>query len=331
MTDILESLASGRQPEAGALEAAFGALMDGGLGEAQAGAFLMGLRARGESAAELSAGVAAALQRARLVEVPGRTIDTCGTGGDGKKSFNCSTAVGLYLAAMDYSVVKHGNRAISSSSGSADILESMGVPLDVDPDKVADEVAKKGFVFLFAPRYHPAFAKIAPVRKALGIRTIFNLMGPLLNPARPKRQILGVPRVDFAPVMAESLAGRVERAAVVHGAGGYDELTPFGISTVVYVENGELKRTTIDPEAFGLGGGDPADVVVNGKDEAQGAMLKVLAGGGNPTMKKMLALNLGLALYLLEDSAKIEDTMQWAASAVNAGAMERLIEKGVLS
>jgi anthranilate phosphoribosyltransferase len=172
----------------------FEALFTGGLTPAQSGALLLALRMKGESAVELSAAVRAGLGQARLVPgLSGRRIDTCGTGGDNKCSFNCSTAVSLVLAGMGYKVVKHGNRAISSRCGSADVLETLGLPITLGPEDASAELSRRNFVFLFAPNYHPAFRHVMPVRKELGCRTLFNLMGPLLNPARPTHQILGVP------------------------------------------------------------------------------------------------------------------------------------------
>ncbi|WP_029898023.1 anthranilate phosphoribosyltransferase [Desulfohalovibrio reitneri] len=304
MKEILETLAKGENLAPLQAEQAFSHLLHGKLSPVQAGALLMGLRAKGETPDEVGAGVRACLREARKVDgldKVGPRIDTCGTGGDCRSSFNCSTAVALMLAAMGYKVAKHGNRSVSSSCGSADVLEAMGVPLDSDPSQAAGELDRNNFVFLFAPAYHPAFKHVAPIRAEMGIRTLFNLMGPLLNPARPTHQLLGVAEPRFLPLMASVLADNgVERGAVVHGAGGFDELTPFGPSTVLWIQDGEVRPDVLDPEPLGLGGGRPDDVSVIGPVESLDVLRELLAGRGHPTMVRMLTLNLAVALHLLE-------------------------------
>lgn len=320
MREVLDKLAQGRdltEEEAGY---AFGELMDGLLHEAVAGALLMGLRTKGETALELACGVRQALNKAHLVtEVQGKRIDTCGTGGDGKCTFNCSTAVALFLADMGHQVVKHGNRAVSSSCGSADVVEELGLPMGLGPDQIAPEIAKRGFAFLFAPVFHPAFAKVVPIRKELGIRTLFNLMGPLLNPARPTHQILGVPRGDFAPLMAEALAlTGIERACVVHGAGGYDELTCFGPSDLYMVEDGKVSREVFDPRALGFTAPDPAELSVSGKAQALESLKALFRGEGQAAQADMVAANLALALHLL-DAEPLKDCVKRARDKVAEG------------
>ena len=292
------------------------------LSPGQAGALLMGLRAKGETAGEVAEAVAACLARARLVpNLSGPRIDTCGTGGDCRGSFNCSTAVGLVLAAMGHKVVKHGNRSVSSSCGSADVLEALGFALDTEPEAVAGELARTGFVFLFAPNYHPAFKHVVPLRRELGIRTLFNLLGPLLNPARPTHQILGVASAAVMPLVAESLAlSGVSRAAVIHGALGYDELTPFGLNEVLFVKDGEITEAHIDPAPLGLAGGKPENVTVAGKDEALQVLKELLDGYGPLVMQHMLTLNLAVALHLLEDVSIEEGAMRASAMLLSGDA-----------
>ncbi len=302
--EILECLARGENLSEELAGFAFGSLFAGELGPAQCGAFLMGLRAKGETPEELACGVRKALEQARLAPgLSGPRIDTCGTGGDNRGSFNCSTAVALYLADMGYQVVKHGNRAVSSSSGSADVLETLGLfDPELKPGDVAAELTKRNFVFLFAPAYHPAFAHVMPVRRELGMRTLFNLMGPLLNPARPTHQLLGVPAPGFLPLMAEALRlTGVARAAVVHGAGGYDELTTFGPSEMYTVTPEGIEKTVLDPAALGFGPSSPDEVRVSGKEEAVEVLKKVLAGEGPAAMQDMVSVNLAMCLHLLSD------------------------------
>jgi anthranilate phosphoribosyltransferase len=311
MKQILEALAQGHDLERSQADTAFGRLMNGELDDSQAGALLMGLRAKGETADELAAGVAACLRHARLVPgvnntapgsvpLPEPRIDTCGTGGDNKGSFNCSTCVALILAAMGHKVVKHGNRSVSSTCGSADVLEAMGLPLDMQPDDIPAALERDNFAFLFAPHFHPAFKYVVPVRKALGIRTLFNMMGPLLNPARPTHQIMGVPNKAMMPLMAQTLAENNVTAAVVHGHGGYDELSPFGPNTILWVRDGNITEEIIDPQAIGLGGGKPEDVKVSNRAEALDVLRDLLDGHGPVVMQHMLLLNLTVALMLLD-------------------------------
>jgi anthranilate phosphoribosyltransferase len=310
MRDILDALGSRQDLSAGQAAYGFGQLFEGLLTPAQAGAMLMGLRAKGETPLELAEAGRAGLAKARLVaDIPRDKpiLDIVGTGGDRTSSFNCSTAVSLYLAALGHRVVKHGNRAVSSSSGSADALEGLGISLAVKPDDVPAELAKTGFVFLFAPNYHPAFAHIAPVRRELGVRTLFNLMGPLLNPARPSHQVLGVGNAASLPLMAQTLAllDPKVRAFVFHGAGGFDELTPFGPASVLLVENGQAAEVRFDPAEFGYLAADfdPEAVRVLDKPSAVAALKDVLCGRGNPAMQAMTALNLGAALHLATGKA----------------------------
>lgn len=333
MRDILEALAAGTDlaPEQAAY--AFRELFEGLLTPAQAGALLMGLRIKGETPLELASAARAGLERARPVTgLPDGApmVDIVGTGGDRTHSFNCSTAVSLYLAALGHRVVKHGNRAVSSSSGSADALEGLGLPITTGPDEVLAELKRSGgFVFLFAPHYHPAFAHIAPVRREMGIRTLFNLMGPLLNPARPTHQLLGVGLAGATGLMAETLALTAPgvTAFVVHGtidgeAGGFDELTPFGVANGFAVEAGKVSPLRIDPAEYGLAGHRPEDVRVQDKAQALSALKAVLSGSGNPAMQAMTALNLGAALHLVTGRAMAQ-CMAEAKAAVAAGAARR--------
>jgi len=338
MRDILDTLGNRGNLTAEQAAFAFGELFDGVLSPAQAGALLMGLRAKGETPVELAEAARAGLAKARLVRgLPKNKpiLDIVGTGGDLTSSFNCSTAVSLYLAALGHTVVKHGNRAVSSSSGSADALEGLGISLAIGPDEVADELARTGFVFLFAPNYHPSFAHIAPVRRELGVRTLFNLMGPLLNPARPSHQLLGVGQASALPLMADTLAliAPEVNALVIHGTigdvgagkGGFDELTPFGPSTGFAVAGGGVSPFRLDPAEYGLAGFAPADVRVADKAAALAAIKDVLTGRGNPAMQAMTALNLGAALHLATGKPMAQ-CMAEAKSAVADGAASGFVK-----
>lgn len=320
INEALTALSAGQDLTTEQADAVFEELFSGEMTHAQAGALLMGLRMKGEKAVEVAAGVRAALREAKLIKgINSKCIDTVGTGGDGSNSFNCSTAVSLYLADMGYLVTKHGNRAVSSTCGSADVLEAMGISLDVSVNDARDVLLRDKFVFLFAPNYHPAFAKIAPIRKELGIPTLFNLMGPLLNPVRPTHQIVGVGRPEILRLMAEVLAlSNVEKAYVIHGAANFDELTPFGVNNAILVENGELTEVKIDPADYGFAVTKPEDVAVQNRDEALAAMRKVLAGTAPQAMLDMVAINLGAAISILDD-VSLAEGMEKAKAKVAKG------------
>ena len=244
-------------------------IMAGEATPAQIGAFLVALRMKGETADEI-AGCAEAMREHVLVVRPARTdlVDTAGTGGDGARTFNISTAAALVAAAAGAGVAKHGNRAVSSSSGSADVLEALGFNLELPPETIARSIDELGFGFLFAPTHHPAMRHAAPVRRELATRTVFNVLGPLTNPAGARAQVVGVYAPELVPTIADVLARLgAERAFVVHGAAGVDELSPAGPNLVCEVANGQVRRREIDPLDLGidrcapeeLGGGDPAD------------------------------------------------------------------------
>jgi len=317
----LENLSVRRDLDAQVAQDSFERLFTGQLSPAQSGALLLGLRSKGETAQEIRAAVQAALKQARVVHCnEQKTIDTCGTGGDGKKSFNCSTAVALFLADMGYNVVKHGNRAVSGNCGSADVIESLGLPFSEKPDEVVTHLQASRFAFLFAPHFHPAFASIAGIRKELGIPTLFNLLGPLLNPARPSHQLLGVGKASLVPLIADVLAmSGIKRAAVVHSHSGFDELTPCGPADVALIEEQQSRLTLLDPRDFGLPVSAESELIFPDRDEALRVMRAVLAGRGPEAVQNMVALNLGLALHLLENDLTIRDGVNLAMNAVRRG------------
>lgn len=324
---ILEHLADGKHLNADVAHCVFTELMDGNMTSGQAGSLLMGLRQKGETAEEIHAAVRVCLERATPVApIKGATIDLVGTGGDGKNSFNCSTATALTLAGMGYTVTKHGNRAVSSSCGSADAVEGLGLPLRLSPEEIPAELEKRNFAFLFAPDYHPAFKHVMPVRQELGYRTLFNLLGPLLNPARPTHMLLGVAKPEFMEIMAEVLAqAGVEHAAVVHGAGGYDELTTNGIAKVIFVENGSIRHAELDPAEYGFEPCAEEDLAVHGKQEGLAVLRDLLDGKGSKAMLDMLALNTGMALHLITNEP-LNTCMERAREAVAAGAGRKALD-----
>src|SRR2546421_11192586 len=246
-----------------------GSIMSGEATPAQIAGFLIALRAKGETADEI-AGCAEAMREHALPVRPQRTdlVDTAGTGGDGKRTLNISTAAALVAAAVGAGVAKHGNRAASSQTGSADVLEALGLELELPPERIARSIDELGFGFMFAQAHHPAMKHAAPVRRELGTRTVFNVLGPLTNPARARAQVVGVYSPSLVRPIAEALLQLgARRAFVVHGADGIDELSPTGPNFVCEVVDGSIRERTIDPQELGvercsldaLGGGAPAE------------------------------------------------------------------------
>jgi len=300
----------------------FDKLFKGELSPSQAGAFLMGLKVKGETPTEVFSATKTAMHFAKKIntkDISQKTIDTCGTGGDGKMSFNCSTAVALYLADMGYKVVKHGNKAISSKCGSADVINALGIPILKEEEEIKDYLIKTNFVFLFAPYFHPAFANIAPIRAELKIPTIFNLMGPLLNPATPSHQLIGVGNEKYMDLIANVLKMKnISKAAVVHGD-GFDEITPTGETKVILIKDGKLLSMSITPEDFGIKRCTHKDLQCKNLEDAIKMMEQVLDGEGPQPIKDMVALNLGMAIFLLEDEISLKDAVERAKSKTNQG------------
>lgn len=319
---MLDHLADGGDMSPDMAARSFAALMDGELSPVQAGAFLMGLRMKGISPEELAEAVAAALQRAVPVQAGGIRIDIVGTGGDGKNSFNCSTAAALVLAGMGYKVVKHGNRAVSSTCGAADALEGIGIKLESDPAAINATLKERNFAFLFAPFFHPCFKNIGPVRKELGIRTLFNILGPMINPARPTHLLMGVALPSLVELMGRTLvhSPSLRRAAIVCGAGGYDELTPLGPNHMAILDNGSISEMVLDPARYGISPCRPEDLACHSKEEAIDTLLDILAGGGPKHMRDMVVLNTGVAIYLLEEGIAIDDAIARAVRGLQSGA-----------
>ncbi len=320
--DALLMLTKGKNLEREMATQTFNSLFQGKLSSAQAGAFLLGLRIKGETPVEVASAVDVAFSHCRQIHLRDsfpKSIDTCGTGGDGKESFNCSTAVSLFLADMGYKVVKHGNKAISGKCGSADVIDALGIPFVKEEKEVLESLASKNFVFLFAPYFHPSFANIAPIRQELGVPTLFNLLGPLVNPARPSHQLIGVGDKRYMETIAEVLKIRgIKRGAVVHGE-GFDEVTPTGETHVILVESSGISHLKIVPEDFGIRRCQEEDLRCRDKEEAISLMERVLIGGGPSPIRDMVTLNLGLALFLLEEGLSLKDAMEKARLKISKG------------
>ncbi|HVS01318.1 MAG TPA: anthranilate phosphoribosyltransferase [Thermoanaerobaculia bacterium] len=314
-------------------EGLFGRLMDGELGEAQKAALLIALAVKGESPDEI-AGAAAAMRR-RVVPIPHRrpdAIDTCGTGGDGRGTFNVSTAAALVAAAGGAAVAKHGNRSVSSRSGSADVLAALGVPLEVEPETAGRALDTLGIAFLFAPRLHPAMREVMPVRRQLGVRTLFNLLGPLTNPAGARAQLLGVFARDRVEVVARVLLQLgCRHALVVHGSDGLDEITTTGPTFVAEVRGdgepgvGEVRCWTLEPEALGVPRA-PLAALEGGAPEENAARMRTLLEGQAGALADIVALNAGAALWVSGRAADLGEGIGIARDLLAAGAGARKLE-----
>ncbi|HEV7611304.1 MAG TPA: anthranilate phosphoribosyltransferase [Steroidobacteraceae bacterium] len=292
------------------------------LDAAMAGALLAALRAKGVTAAEVRgfANAMRSLARQPALPIGLDAIDIVGTGGDASGSLNLSTGAALLAAACGLPVVKHGNRSISSRSGSADLIEALGFTLPLDETQAAECFAATGFTFLFAPYFHPAMKALAPIRAALGIRTVFNLLGPLTNPAAPRFRLIGAYDAATAELMAGTLAGmEIERAWVVHGAAGWDEATPVGPFLAFDVTHDGIRRCEIDPREFKLApcalgelaGGDAAANLA--------ALLEVFEGGDRGAHCAALTLQCGLALFIAGRAASIQAGIDQARTTLDSG------------
>ena len=292
------------------------------------GAVLAALRTKGETGTELR-GLAMAMRAlAVAVVLPDGmpALDTCGTGGDGSGSFNVSTAAALLVASMGVPVVKHGNRSVSSRCGSADVVESLGVALRADAAHARAQLTDHGFAFLFAPNFHPATAAVGAVRRSLGVRTTFNLLGPLTNPAAPPYQLVGAASADIARKLADALSGMpITRAFVVHGAPAWDEATPFGPFLVIDVRPGVVSEALIDP-FVACGVPRAHEDALAGGDAAHNAtmMHHVFRGAPGPVRDAVL-LNAGLALELVGRVASLREGFHAAADAIDSGLATRFL------
>ena len=306
-------------------------IMRGAATPAQIGGFLTALRMKGETEVEIAA--FARVMRAAAVPVflpgPEARVDTCGTGGDGAGTFNISTVAAFVAAGAGVSVVKHGNRGVSSRCGSADVLEALGVSVAIPPDLVGNVLAAAGIAFLFAPAYHPAMQHARSARQELGIRTVFNLLGPLTNPAGAGAHLLGVydPRLAF-PVARVLRDLGVERAMVVHGA-GLDEMTTTGPTTVAELRDGEVRAYTLDCTEFGLPHSSIAALRGGGPEENARLLLSILAGDDGPA-RDITLLNAGAAIYLGGKAGGIAGGIARAEASIDSGAaldrLHRLVE-----
>ena len=323
---LLGRVAAGHALSESEAEAAFEIIMSGNATPSQIGAFLMALRVRGETVDEIAGAARIMRSKALAIEAPPGTIDTVGTGGDASGTFNISTATALVVAGCGVPVAKHGNRAFSSKSGAADVLAALGVNIECDMAVVRRCLWEVGICFLMAPRHHSATRHVAPTRVELATRTIFNLLGPLSNPAGTRRQLVGVFAPEWVVPMAEVL-GRLgaERAWVVHGS-GIDEITTAGTTVVAEYKDGRVREFEIVPEDAGIER-VPLEALRGGEPQHNAALMRELLGGKGGPLRDIVLLNAGAALIVAGRAAELRDGMALAAEAIDSGAASRVLDR----
>lgn len=324
---LIAKVAAGLPLTRAEAEMAFGQILSGETTPAQNAGFLMALRVRGETVDEIFGAVRA--MRGKMLAVPAvpGAVDVVGTGGDASGSWNVSTLAGLIVAACGVPVAKHGNRAASSSSGAADVLQALGVKIGLSPVEISNCIAKAGFAFMVAPAHHPAMRHVGPVRTELGTRTIFNLLGPLSNPASVKRLLLGVFAKSWLEPIAETLRDLgTERAWVMHGSDGLDEITTTGPTHVVELRDGALRRFDITPEEAGLPLADPA-ALKGGEPGKNAAALRAVLAGEKNAYRDIALLNAAAALVIADKAASLKEGVSLGATALDQGHVATLLDK----
>ena len=323
----LAALAEGRALTGVEAETAFNLLMDGAASDAEIAAFLMALRVRRESIDEIAAGARVLRARATPVTTSHDVIDTCGTGGDGASTHNISTAAAIVAAAAGARVAKHGNRAVSSKSGSSQVLAELGVNIEASPDVVARCIDVVGVGFLYAPAHHSAMRHVAGARKALGLRTVFNMIGPLSNPAGAKRQLLGVYDKALLVPMAEALRALGATSAwIVHGRDGLDELTTTEVSDVAALRDGQITMMEVTPESVGLTRAPLSDLA-GGEPAENAAMIRAILHGERNAVRDIVVLNAAAALVVANLAEDLHAGIERAATAIDDGHANATLER----
>lgn len=332
MKPVLAKIALGQSLSVKEAEESFELLMTGQATPSQIGAFLMGLRVKGETVEEITGAAKVMRAKAAPITAPEGAIDTCGTGGDAKGTHNISTAAALVAAACGVPVAKHGNKALSSKSGSADVLSALGIDLDADMGLIEQAMNEVGIGFMMAPRHHAAMKYVGPTRVELGTRTIFNLLGPLSNPAGTKRQLMGVFSADWLEPIAHALKDLgLEKAWVVHGEDGLDEITLTGKTDIAELKNGKVTRLVIKPEDFGLTRCKPEDLTGGTADE-NAAKIRAVFNGEKGPVRDIILINAAAALLVADKVQGVKDGMNMAAEAIDSGkAMETLNRLAAIS
>jgi len=304
-------------------------IMGGDVSPVMIAAIITGLRVKKETIGEIAAAAQVMRELSTKVNIPddGSLVDTCGTGGDGAHTFNISTAAAFVAAAAGAKIAKHGGRSVSSQSGSADVLEALGVNINLTPEQTVDCMNQVGFGFMFAPNYHNAMKHAAPVRKELGIRTLFNILGPLTNPAGAKQQVMGVFHADLVGIQArvlQRLGSR--RVMIVHGEDGMDEITLSGDTLVAELKDGEVHEYTVHPQQFGLNTAELGSISVSGVQASRDMLLGVLENRPGPA-RDIVQLNAGAAIYVAGKAATLAEGVARAGEILASGAAKARLDQ----
>ncbi|MEO5807213.1 MAG: anthranilate phosphoribosyltransferase [Devosia sp.] len=323
----LNKIASGRDLTGEEMRGVMGTIMEGQATASQIGAFLMGMRVKGETVVEIAAAVSILREKMVPVDAPEHAVDIVGTGGDGGGTLNISTTSAIVVAATGVPVAKHGNRAVSSKSGASQVLEALGVQLDLTPAQISQCIKEAGIGFMFAPSHHPAMRHVGPTRGELGVRTMFNLLGPQSNPAGVRRYVLGVYAEEWVePVAAALLANRAIKAWVVHGSDGLDEITTTGSTHIAQIDGGSLTTFEITPEQFGLKRAAPADLL--GGDPAHNALaMRALLDGAPGAYRDIVLLNSAAALFVADKVTDLNAGVALAATVIDNGKAKQTLER----
>lgn len=329
LKSVLERAASGESFDEDAIAAALDALMSDTASDIQRAAFLMALRVRGETLSEIAGAAQLLRQRMLAVDVPSDAVDIVGTGGDSHGTYNVSTCAAIVAAGAGLTIAKHGNRSVSSKSGASDVLQALGVKIDLSPAEVSAVIASTGLAFMWAPMHHPAMKIWAPARAALKIRTLFNLLGPIANPGRVTRQVVGVFDARWVEPIADALANLgAEHVWVVHGSDGLDELTTTGATMVAEVQDGAVSVFEVTPDQAGLPTAS-LDDLRGGDANVNAAAIRDLLDGQKDPYRDIVCLNAGAALVVGERAANILEGVELAAAAIDDGrakdALDRLV------
>ncbi|GIW08467.1 MAG: anthranilate phosphoribosyltransferase [Dehalococcoidia bacterium] len=329
IAEAIAALVDGRSLTRDEAAAAMDDLMSGAATPAQAAAFLVALRMKGETVEEI-AGLASTMRaKAEPVHATGMVIDTCGTGGDGHGTLNISTAAAFVAAGAGLKVAKHGNRGMTSKSGSADVLEALGYRIDLDPAGVARSIEVAGFGFMFAQKYHPAMKHVAPVRRELAIRTVFNILGPLTNPARPSAQVIGAPNSGVAEKMAAALRLLgIKRGMVVAGPDGLDEIGLHGPTDAFILTTDGIERRVLEPGMVGLAAA-PLSAVAGGTPEENAEMIRDIFAGMAGPRRDIVVLNAGAALFVGGLASTFEEGVALAGATVRSGRAREALARAI--
>ncbi|MCA0971867.1 anthranilate phosphoribosyltransferase [Halobacillus litoralis] len=332
MKQVLSRVVAGESLNEAEAFQVMNAIMNGEVSQGQLMSFLSVLRHRGETVDEMAGFVRA--MRENMTKLPiedDGVVDTCGTGGDGVSTFNVSTAVSIVLAAMGVKVAKHGNRKVSSTSGSADVLEALGIPIDTTPEEGARALNEKGMTFMFAPLYHQAMKHAGPARQELGFRTVFNLLGPMSNPANAKRQLIGIYDTAHGEKMAEALDQLGSKHVLLAtGSDGMDEITITGETDIVELKDGTISRFTISPEQFGLKRGKLEDIQIETKEESASIISQVMNGTANESAMTIVTLNAAAGLYVAGKVQDLQEGVNSVQQKIMDGTVKRYLDSIVV-